>query len=57
MPSLRHSYTVTVPEEPAAFPLDKPELQRKSQRFSRSVLVSTFMGLIINQAKVSPEPF
>lgn len=56
MPSLRHSYTVTVPEEPAAFPLDKPELRRKSQRFSRSVLVSTFMGLIINQAKVSPEP-
>ncbi|XP_004076886.1 ubiquitin carboxyl-terminal hydrolase 2 [Oryzias latipes] len=51
MPSLRHSYTVTVPEEPAAFPLDKPELRRKSQRFSRSVLVSTFMGLIINQAK------
>ncbi|XP_068457394.1 ubiquitin carboxyl-terminal hydrolase 2-like [Clinocottus analis] len=51
MPSLRHSYTVTVPEEPAAFPLDKPELRRKSPSLSRSKLVSTFMGLIINQAK------
>ncbi|XP_040038281.2 ubiquitin carboxyl-terminal hydrolase 2 [Gasterosteus aculeatus] len=51
MPSLRHSYTVTVPEEPAAFPSDKPELRRKSPSLSRSKLVSTFMGLIINQAK------
>ena len=56
MPSLRHSYTVTVPEEPTAFPLDKHELQRKSPSLSRSKLVSTFMGLIINQAKVSPAP-
>ncbi|RVE64178.1 hypothetical protein OJAV_G00143960 [Oryzias javanicus] len=56
MPSLRHSYTVTAPEEPAAFPLDKPELQRKSARFSRSALVSTFMGLIINQAKQNKSP-
>ncbi|KAA8586564.1 hypothetical protein FQN60_000400 [Etheostoma spectabile] len=52
MPSLRHSYTVTLPEEtPAAFPIDKPELRRKSPSLSRSKLVSTFMGLIINQAK------
>ncbi|XP_029030372.1 ubiquitin carboxyl-terminal hydrolase 2-like [Betta splendens] len=51
MPSLRHSYTVTVPEEPAAFPVDKPELRRKSSSLSRSMLVSTFVGLIINQAK------
>nr|XP_020453979.1 ubiquitin carboxyl-terminal hydrolase 2-like [Monopterus albus] len=51
MPSLRHSYTVTVPEEPAAFSLDRPDLRRKGSSFSRSVLVSTFMGLIINQAK------
>ncbi|TNN47358.1 Ubiquitin carboxyl-terminal hydrolase 2 [Liparis tanakae] len=51
MPSLRHSYTVTVPEEPAAFPLEKPDLRRKSPSLSRSKLVSTFMGLIINQAK------
>lgn len=53
MPSLRHSYTVTVPEEPAAFPLDNPNLRRKSPSFSRSMVVSAFMGLIINQAKVS----
>ncbi|XP_061596325.1 ubiquitin carboxyl-terminal hydrolase 2-like isoform X2 [Cololabis saira] len=51
MPSMRHSYTVTVPEEPAAFPLDNPNLRRRSAPFSRSMLVSTFMGLIINQAK------
>lgn len=52
MPSLRHSYTVTVPEElPAALPFEKPELRRKSPSLSRSKLVSTFMGLIINQAK------
>ncbi|CAK6964523.1 ubiquitin carboxyl-terminal hydrolase 2-like isoform X2 [Scomber scombrus] len=51
MPSLRHSYTVTVPEEPAAFPVDKADLRRKSPALSRSMLVSTFMGLIINQAK------
>ncbi|XP_029304501.1 LOW QUALITY PROTEIN: ubiquitin carboxyl-terminal hydrolase 2-like [Cottoperca gobio] len=52
MPSLRHSYTVTAPEEPAAFPgADKPDLRRKSPSLSRSKLVSTFMGLIINQAK------
>ncbi|XP_058482483.1 ubiquitin carboxyl-terminal hydrolase 2-like [Solea solea] len=48
MPSLRHSYTVTVPEEtPVSFHLNKP----KSPSLSRSMLVSTFMGLIINQAK------
>ncbi|XP_068571732.1 ubiquitin carboxyl-terminal hydrolase 2 [Cebidichthys violaceus] len=51
MPSLRHSYTVTVPEEPAAFPVDRPDLRRKSPSLSRSKLVNTFMGLIINQAK------
>uniref|UniRef100_A0A3Q4H9F0 ubiquitinyl hydrolase 1 n=1 Tax=Neolamprologus brichardi TaxID=32507 RepID=A0A3Q4H9F0_NEOBR len=51
MPSLRHSYTVTVPEDPAALPCDRPEMRRRSHPLSRSVLVSTFMGLIINQAK------
>ncbi|KAF3705843.1 Ubiquitin carboxyl-terminal hydrolase 2 [Channa argus] len=51
MPSLRHSYTVTVPEQPTAVPMDKSDLRRKSHSLSRSVLVSTFMGLIINQAK------
>ncbi|KAM9847247.1 ubiquitin carboxyl-terminal hydrolase 2-like isoform 2-T2 [Aulostomus maculatus] len=51
MPSLRHSYTVTVAEEPAALPADKSDLRRKGPALSRSVLVSTFMGLIINHAK------
>ncbi|KAM4726634.1 ubiquitin carboxyl-terminal hydrolase 2-like [Anableps anableps] len=49
MPSLRHSYTVTVPGHPGGLPLDEPELRRK--QLSRSMLVSTFMGLIINPAK------
>ncbi|CAG06465.1 unnamed protein product, partial [Tetraodon nigroviridis] len=54
MPSLRQSYTVTVPEEPpaAAFPFLKQEMRRKG-RMSGSALVSTFVGLIINQAKNS----
>ncbi|XP_061905032.1 ubiquitin carboxyl-terminal hydrolase 2-like [Entelurus aequoreus] len=52
MPSLRHSYTVTAPEEPTtALPAVKPDLRRKGPSLSRSMLVSTFMGLIINQAK------
>ncbi|XP_041656532.1 ubiquitin carboxyl-terminal hydrolase 2-like [Cheilinus undulatus] len=53
MPTLRHSYTVTTPEEPAAHqPTDKSDQRRKSPpSLSRSKLVSTFMGLIINQAK------
>ncbi|XP_068615479.1 ubiquitin carboxyl-terminal hydrolase 2-like isoform X1 [Brachionichthys hirsutus] len=56
MPSQRHSYTVTIPEEPAALPLDKYGLQRKSPPLSRSKLVSTFMGLIINEAKKNKSP-
>ncbi|KAK2828383.1 hypothetical protein Q5P01_019417 [Channa striata] len=51
MPSVRQSYTVTVPEEATSFPADKSDLRRKGSSLSRSVLVSTFMGLIINQAK------
>lgn len=53
MPSMRQSYTVTVPEEPpaAAFPFLKQEMRRKGS-MSGSVLVSTFVGLLINQAKV-----
>ncbi|KAG7234997.1 hypothetical protein INR49_003196 [Caranx melampygus] len=52
MPSMRQSYTVTVPEEPpaAAFPFLKQEMRRKGS-MSGSVLVSTFVGLLINQAK------
>ncbi|KAG7484829.1 hypothetical protein MATL_G00054670 [Megalops atlanticus] len=55
MPSMRQSYTVTVPEDPpaAAFPFLKPDLRRKSSTMSGSVLVSTFVGLLINQAKNS----
>ena len=55
MPSMRQSYTVTVPEDPpaAAFPFHKQDLRRKSPQISRSMLVSTFVGLLINQAKVS----
>uniref|UniRef100_A0A3Q3GHN0 Ubiquitin carboxyl-terminal hydrolase n=1 Tax=Kryptolebias marmoratus TaxID=37003 RepID=A0A3Q3GHN0_KRYMA len=52
MPSLRHSYTVTAPGRPAAsLPAEEPDLRRRSQPLSRSALVSTFMGLILNQAK------
>lgn len=51
---MRQSYTVTVPEEPPAsvFPFLKQEMRRKSSSMSGSVLVSTFVGLLINQAKV-----
>ncbi|TNN23434.1 hypothetical protein EYF80_066445 [Liparis tanakae] len=54
---MRQSYTVTVPEEPpaAAFPLLKQDMRRRGS-VSGSVLVSTFVGLLINQAKVSPAP-
>nr|XP_057935912.1 ubiquitin carboxyl-terminal hydrolase 2a isoform X4 [Doryrhamphus excisus] len=56
MPSMRQSYTVTVPEEPppaaATFPFLKQEMRRKGS-MSGSVLVSTFVGLLINQAKNS----
>ncbi|CAM4537430.1 unnamed protein product [Leuciscus chuanchicus] len=55
MPSIRQSYTVTVPEEPpaSAFPFIKQDMRRKSPTMSRSMLVSTFVGLLINQAKNS----
>uniref|UniRef100_A0A3Q3WNL2 Ubiquitin carboxyl-terminal hydrolase n=1 Tax=Mola mola TaxID=94237 RepID=A0A3Q3WNL2_MOLML len=51
MPSLRHTYTLAVSVEPAAPPLDKPDLQRASPPVSRSKLLNKFMGLVINQAK------
>uniref|UniRef100_A0A4W5KX76 ubiquitinyl hydrolase 1 n=1 Tax=Hucho hucho TaxID=62062 RepID=A0A4W5KX76_9TELE len=55
---MRQSYTVTVPEEPpaTAFPFLKTDLRRKSPPMSRSMLVSTFVGLLINQAKNSKSP-
>ncbi|XP_010868596.1 ubiquitin carboxyl-terminal hydrolase 2-like isoform X1 [Esox lucius] len=59
MPSMRQSYTVTVPEESpvTAFPFLKTDLRKKSSTpMSRSMLVSTFVGLLINQAKNSKSP-
>ncbi|XP_077360309.1 ubiquitin carboxyl-terminal hydrolase 2-like [Festucalex cinctus] len=51
MPSPRYSYTVTATEEPAAaLPAAKSNV-RRAPSLSRSKLMSTFMGLIINQAK------
>ncbi|XP_056141091.1 ubiquitin carboxyl-terminal hydrolase 2-like isoform X2 [Lampris incognitus] len=53
MPSMRQSYTVTVLADPpaAAFPFHKHDMRRKSHALPRSMLMSTFMGLLINQAK------
>lgn len=54
MPSVRQAYTVTIPEElpVTAFPLLKRDMRRKNSTVSGSVLVSTFVGLLINHAKV-----
>lgn len=49
MPTVPRSYTLAVLEEPRS----KPNLHRKSP-VSRSKLVSTVLGLIIHQNKVSP---
>ncbi|XP_037125229.1 ubiquitin carboxyl-terminal hydrolase 2-like [Syngnathus acus] len=52
MPSPRYSYTVTAPEKPAvALSAAKSNVRRRAPSLSRSKLMSTFMGLIINQAK------
>ncbi|KAM9780881.1 ubiquitin carboxyl-terminal hydrolase 2-like [Syngnathus typhle] len=52
MPSPRYSYTVTAPEKPAvALSAAKSNVRRMAPSLSRSKLMSTFMGLIINQAK------
>ncbi|XP_048838096.1 ubiquitin carboxyl-terminal hydrolase 2-like isoform X2 [Brienomyrus brachyistius] len=55
MPSLRQSYRVTVTEDPpvTAFPFLRQDLRRKTSTMSGSVLVSTFVGFLINQAKNS----
>ncbi|XP_026138214.1 ubiquitin carboxyl-terminal hydrolase 2-like isoform X2 [Carassius auratus] len=55
MPRMRHSYTVTIPEEPpaTAFPLVKQDMRRKSSTMAGCMLVSTFVGLLINHAKNS----
>lgn len=51
---MRQSYTVTIPEDPpaTAFTFLKQDMRRKGSAVSGSVLVSTFVGLLINQAKV-----
>lgn len=50
MPSLRHSFTLSIQEEP----LREGDRRRKSTNLSRSKLVSTVLGLIINPTKVRP---
>lgn len=52
-PSMRTSYTVTLPEEPPAapFPALAKELRPRSP-LSPSLLLSTFVGLLLNKAKV-----
>uniref|UniRef100_A0A671LHR1 Ubiquitin carboxyl-terminal hydrolase 2 n=1 Tax=Sinocyclocheilus anshuiensis TaxID=1608454 RepID=A0A671LHR1_9TELE len=51
---MRHSYAVTIPEEPpaTAFPFIQQDMRRKNS-MSGSMLVSTFVGLLINHAKNS----
>ena len=50
---MRTSYTVTLPEEPPAapFPALAKELRPRSP-LSPSLLLSTFVGLLLNKAKV-----
>ena len=50
---MRTSYTVTLPEEPPAapFPALAQELRPRSP-LSPSLLLSTFVGLLLNKAKV-----
>jgi hypothetical protein len=54
---MRTSYTVTLPEEPPAapFPTLAKELRPRSP-LSPSLLLSTFVGLLLNKAKVR-KPF
>lgn len=50
---MRTSYTVTLPEEPptSPFPALAKELRPRSP-LSPSLLLSTFVGLLLNKAKV-----
>lgn len=54
---MRTSYTVTLPEEPPAapFPALAKELRPRSP-LSPSLLLSTFVGLLLNKAKVRAAP-
>ena len=57
-PSMRTSYTVTLPEDSlaAAFPALARELRSRSP-LSPSLLLSSFVGLLLNKAKVRGAPF
>ncbi|CAL8364602.1 unnamed protein product [Lota lota] len=50
---MRQSYTLTEPDNVSAtgFPFNRQDSRRKNRPMSRSMLMSTFMGLLINQAK------
>lgn len=50
---MRQSYNVTVPEEPPTTPFSYPnkDMRKKSPQMSRSMLLSSLVGLILNQAK------
>lgn len=48
---MRDSYTVTLPEEPPALPDLHKELRPRAS-MPGSLLVSTFVGLVLNKTKV-----
>lgn len=48
---MRDSYTVTLPEEPPALPDLHKELRPRTS-MPGSLLVSTFVGLVLNKTKV-----
>ncbi|EMP29013.1 Ubiquitin carboxyl-terminal hydrolase 2 [Chelonia mydas] len=50
---MRNSYTVTVPEEPPAFPGLHKELRPSRTSVPGSLVVSTFVGLLLNKTKNS----
>ncbi|XP_043357009.1 ubiquitin carboxyl-terminal hydrolase 2 isoform X2 [Dermochelys coriacea] len=50
---MRNSYTVTVPEEPPAFPGLPKELRPSRTSVPGSLVVSTFVGLLLNKSKNS----
>ncbi|CAL8268141.1 unnamed protein product [Merluccius merluccius] len=47
---MRQSYTLTEPEE-ENHPFKRRDIRRKDSAMSRSMLMSTFMGLLLHQAK------
>ena len=51
---MRQSYTLTEPDNASGFPFGRQDSRRKNRTppLSRSMLMNTFMGLLINQAKV-----